>query len=63
MQHATTVVSYVSGSSFLVPRVGGVRSLQIVLDWLACLMNYPSKNTILSDSKKVGLSCLEELSQ
>jgi len=62
MQQATTVVSCVSESRFSAPRRRSVLSLQIVRNWLACL-GYSVRDTISSDSKMGGLSCLIELSQ
>ena len=62
MQQATTVVS--KGEQLVASVIRGreILSLQIVQNWLACLNN-PSKDTISSDSKMGGLSCLIELSQ
>ena len=60
MQQATTVVSCVCESRFLAPTGRGVLSIQIVRDWLACLGGFV-RDTIVSDSKMGGLSCLIEL--
>jgi len=62
MQQATAVVSCVSESRFSAPRRRNILSLQIVRNWLACLGLF-GRDTISSDSKMGGLSCLIELSQ
>jgi len=62
MQQATIVVSYSEQVFFFVVRRREILSLQIVRNWHASLID-PSKDTISSDSKMSGLSCLIELSQ
>jgi len=63
MQQAMTGVYCASESHFSAARGREILSLQIVQNWLACLLSDPSKDTILSDSKIGGLLCLIELSQ
>jgi len=56
------VVSYSEQVFFFVVRRREILSLQIVRNWLASLID-PANDTISSDSKMSGLSCLIELSQ
>jgi len=56
------VVSYSEQVFFIIMGRREILSLQIVRNWLGSLIDR-SKDTISSDSKMSGLSCLIELSQ
>jgi len=62
MQQATIGVFYSEQVFCFVLSRREILSLQIVRNWLASLID-PSEDTISSDSKMSGLSCLIELSQ